>query len=153
MERYHHFINVFGFILLSLIVAGCGAKQTGKPIEAVEFTCVRGAVWYRSPTDATLIRFPYAKITAWRHETDDPLGETQADESGNYCIEVPAGDFGVDLRVWGLKKMGSVSYTCTGSADAIKVATGAMKCSGECIETDIVADCSEFIPRRRSWDY
>ena len=153
MKRYHHFAHVLGFILLSTVIAGCGAKQIERPTEALESTCVRGTVWYRGPTHSPLVRYPHAKITAWRHETDNPLGETRADKSGNYCIEVPAGDFRMDLRVWGLKDLGSVSYTCKGSVNGIELGTGAMKCGDECIEIDIVTDCRKFIPRRRRWSY
>ncbi len=59
----------------------------------------------------------------------------------------------MDLRVWGLKDLGSVSYTCKGSVNGIEFGTGAIKCGDECIEIDIVTDCRKFIPRRRRWSY
>ncbi len=115
MKRNDHFAQVLGFILLSAVIAGCGPKKIERPMDSLGTTCVGGTVWYRGSTHPDLVRYPFAKITVWRHKTDSPLGETQAGKSGNYCIEVPAGDFKMDLRIWGLQRLGKLSYTCNGS--------------------------------------
>lgn len=153
MKRYHGFARVVGFILVSMVISGCGARQTEGPAKTHESTCVQGTVWYRSPSDSTLLRYPQAKITAWRQRTDNPLGEAHADRSGNYCIEVPAGGFRMDLRVWGLQRLGKINYACQGSVEGIESGTDAMRCGEGCPKTDIVVECREFIPGQRRFDY
>jgi len=153
MKRNDHFVRVLGFILLSAVIAGCGPKKIERPMDSLGSTCVEGTVWYRGSTHPDLVRYPFAKITAWRHKTDSPLGETQADKSGNYCLEVPAGDFKMDLRIWGLQRLGKLSYTCNGSVKAIELGTNAMECGEECKKIDIVTECRKFIPGQRRFDY
>ncbi len=154
MKKYHHFTHVLGPILLSFFMAGCGPRQIEPPVETLESTCVEGTVWYRGPTDSALLRYPRAKITVWRHKTKDSLGETQADRSGNFCMDVPAGDFKMDLRVWGLQRLSKTSYTCDGSEEAVGLGTSGTKCrKGGCIKVDIVAGCRKFIPGQRRFDY
>ena len=153
MKRNDHFAQVLGFILLSAVIAGCGPREIERPADSLGSTCVEGTVWYRGSTHPDLVRYPFAKITAWRHKTDSPLGETQAGKSGSYCLEVPAGDFKMDLRIWGLQRLGKLSYTCNGSVNAIELGTNAMRCGEECIKLDIVTDCRKFIPGQRRFDY
>jgi len=154
MKRYHHFTHVLGFILLFFLMAGCGPRQIEPPVETLGSTCVEGTVWYRGPTDSALLRYPRAKITAWHHKTENPLGETQADRSGNFCMDVPAGDFSVDLRVWGLQRLSKTNYTCDGSVDGVGLGTSGAKCKKSgCIKIAIVAECRKFIPGQRRFDY
>ncbi len=136
-------------MFLFFIAFGCSGPQIQKPPETVETTCIQGTVWYRASTDSTPMRYPYATVTAWRDGTDQGLAETKADEAGNYCIEVPLGDHKVDLRVWGLKRLGGTNYTCKGSEESIDLGTTPKKCGEDCVSIDIITECGEFQPPYR----
>jgi hypothetical protein len=97
------------------------------------------------------VPFANVKVTAWRHdETKKPFAEVMADARGNYCLEVPLGEHGVDVRVWGMVNLGNKSYTCTASENDIKLGKDTKKCGSDCTTVDLVANCSEFKPTRRS---
>ena len=149
MKNYYRFALVIYSIFLFLITFGCSRTQIQKAPESPETTCIQGTVWYRTSTDSTPMRYPYATVTAWRHGTDQGLAETKADGAGNYCIEVPLGDYKVDLRVWGLKRLGGTSYTCKGSEENIDLGTTSKKCGENCISIDIITECGEFQPSYR----
>jgi hypothetical protein len=136
-------------ILLFAVTVGCSPKQIPSFPEGVETTCIHGTVWYLSPIDSTQNRYPNATVAAWLHEKDQPIVDTKTDESGNYCIEVPLGNFGVDLRVWGTNHLQRDIYICDGSKDNIDIGTSSKKCGGDCIEIDVIAECRKYIPRRR----
>lgn len=146
MKNDYRFGLVISLILLLSITAGCGHRQIQDLPEDFVPTCIQGTVWYRTPTAPTPVPYPYARITAWRHGTDRSLAKTKADKAGNYCIEVPLGGFGVDLRVWGMKHLPSISYTCKGSEDDIDLGTTSKECGEDCIRIDIITDCQEFHP-------
>jgi len=110
--------------------------------------CIRGTAWYRSPNDTGRVPYPRARIAAWRHGTREGLAETRADGRGRYCLEVPLGEV-VDLRVWGFEDFGGTSFICRGSVDKIELGTETEKCGGDCIQVDIVTECTDQIPRRR----
>jgi len=150
MKNYYRVAFVINVVLLFTIAFGCGPKQQIQPLsEDFAHTCIRGTVSYRNPIDSTQAPYPSVKVTAWRHDTNQPLVETQADSAGSYCIEVPLADFRVDLRAWGLVDLDNRSYTCSGSQDNIALGTTSKKCGEDCLKIDIVTDCSEFTPIRR----
>ncbi len=143
--RYH---PLFGSLLIGLIlflfqtaVAEDASQQGGT-------ACIRGTVLYRSSADATHIPYPHAKITAWRHGTKEGLTGTRADRRGRFCIEVPLG-LEVDLRVWGLEEIGGTSFVCRGSANKVETGATAGTCGGDCIQVDIMTECTDQIPKRR----
>jgi hypothetical protein len=142
------------FVLLSVLAIGCGPEQQvqpPKPIKYLEPFCIQGTVQYRHPSDSQPVPFANVKVTAWRHdETKKPFAEAMADAAGKYCLEVPLGEYGVDIRVWGMVNLGNKSYTCTASEDNIKLGKTTKKCGEDCITVDLVASCREFKPTRRS---
>ena len=142
------------FVLFSIMGVGCGPEQQvqpPKPIEYLEPVCFKGTVRYRHPEDSNPVPFSNVKVTAWRHnETKNPFAETMANAAGNYCLEVPLGEYGVDIRVWGMVNLGSKSYTCTASENDIKLGKTRKKCGEDCTKVDLLAECKEFIPTRRS---
>ncbi len=147
----HRLLSVPLSMSLILLVsqAAVGAPPKGAPERSESGTaCIRGTVWYRSPGDTGRVPYPRAKVTAWRHGTREGLAETRADGKGQYCIEVSLGAE-VDLRVWGLEDFGGTSFICRGSADKIVLGTGAERCGGDCIQVDIMTECTDQIPRRR----
>jgi hypothetical protein len=141
------------FILSLAAAFGCSSEQkvqASKPIQYAEPVCFQGTVHYPHPSDSQPVPFANVKVTAWRHdETKKPFAEAMADPRGNYCLEVPLGEYGVDIRVWGMVNLGSKSYTCTASEDDIKLGKTTKKCGEDCITVDLVANCSEFKPTRR----
>jgi hypothetical protein len=141
-------------LILSLAtVMGCGPEQQvqpPKPIEYVEPVCIQGTVQYRRPGESSLVPFANVKVTAWRHnETKKAFAEAMTDATGKYCLQVPLGDYGVDIRVWGMVNLGSKSYTCTASQDDVKLGKTSRRCGEDCIAAGLVASCSEFKPTRR----
>jgi hypothetical protein len=102
--------------------------------------------------DAKETPYPGAVVSAWIHGTQQGLVEAKADESGNYCMDIPSGTYAVDLRVWGylhLAEMPAKDYTCKGSADMIDLGTSPTKCGTSiCKKMDIQAGCDEFFIRR-----
>jgi len=150
MKNYGRFLLVLNLILLFLIAVGCGPTQLRSLPEDFDPTCIQGKVWYRTSTDSTLVPYPHARITAWRHGTDQPLAETKADDAGNYCIQVPLGDSRVDLRVWGMKRSQGVTYTCKGSETNIDPGASLKRCGEDCVRLDIVTDCQDlWLPYHR----
>lgn len=135
--------------LLFILALGCSHGQIQKPTHDVETTCIQGTVWYRTPGDSTPVRYPYAAVSAFRHGTEEGLAETKADGAGNYCIEIPLGDFTVDLKVWGVQRLERQSYTCKGSELNINPGTRPRKCGEECKKIDIMTECREFRPPYR----
>ena len=146
MKNYYRCVLVIHIMFLSFITFGCSGAQIQKPPESFETTCIQGTVWYRAPTDSTPMRYPYATVTAWRHGIDQGLAEVKADEAGNFCIEVPLGDLTVDLKVWGVRRLGGRSYTCKGSEENIDLGTTSKKCGEDCTSIDIITECGEFQP-------
>jgi hypothetical protein len=138
-----------GVILALSMVLGCTTAQSTAPLEDTDVFCIEGFVRYRSPIDAAVLPYANATITAWRHDNDQPLTETKADPDGRYCIEVPLGDYTVDLRVWGLERFEARNYICQGSVDNIDMGKRPSQCGGECITVDIPAGCKERVEPRR----
>ncbi len=139
-------VIVFGF---TSTMMGCGARQMGTLPESIERSCAQGRVFYKIPTESATVPYPSVTVTAWHHEKNQPLNETKTDQAGNYCIEVPLGDFRVDLRVWGMVYSPKTSFTCTGSEDNIDIGTASNRCGENCKKIDIMTDCKEFIQIRR----
>jgi len=154
MKNKHCMAFVLTLVFFSTLAVGCGPEQQvqpPKPIEYQEPVCFQGTVRYRHPRDGQLVPFGHVKVTAWRHnETKNPLAEAMADVAGNYCLEVPLGEYGLDIRVWGMVNLGNKSYTCTASEDDIKLGKTTKKCGEDCATVDLLAECKEFIPTRRS---
>jgi hypothetical protein len=141
------FALVIGLIFFVGIL-GCAPKQIPSFPEGVETTCLKGQVWYRNPIDSAQVRYSNATVTAWHHENDKPIVDTKTDKRGNYCMEVPLGDFSVDLRVWGTKYLKDSTYVCDGSEDNIDMGSTPKKCGEDCLEINIMTDCRKFVPRR-----
>ncbi len=146
MRGYHRFALGINIIFLLSLTVGCRPIQKQSLPEDFVPTCIQGRVWYRTPTGATPVPFPHAPITAWRHGTDQPLAETKADEAGNYCIEVPLGVSGVDLRIWEVRRLGGTRSVCKGSREIIDPGTISKKCGEDCVRIEITTDCQEFHP-------
>ena len=140
------FVIVFGF---TSTMMGCSARQIGILPDRIERSCAQGRVFYKILTDSAAVPYPSVTVTAWDHETNQPLTETKTDQAGNYCIEVPLGDFRVDLRVWGMVHLPNTSYTCTGSEDNIDIGTAPNRCGENCKKIDIKTDCKEWVRRHR----
>jgi hypothetical protein len=137
-----------GILALSMVF-GCATEQPTAPSPGTEVTCIEGVVRYRSPIDSTVVPYRNATITAWRSDKDQALTETKADQEGNYCIEVPLGDYTVDLRIFGLERFEAQNYICQGSMDKIDVGKRPRKCGGDCIQVDILAECRKRVEPRR----
>ena len=137
------------FILPCAIALGCSPVHVQSPPKDFQPTCIQGTVLYRTPGNSTPVPYPYARVSAWRRGAGQGLAETKTDEAGNYCIEVPLGDFTVDLRVWGVNRVGGTSYTCKGSENDIDPGTIRKECGEDCVRIDIVTDCDEFRPPYR----
>ena len=137
-------IFIFGFAL----VVGCASTQTQSPPEDVETACVQGKVSYRSPVDSGLLPYPAATVNAWRTDTNKGLTETVTNNAGIYCIEIPKGDYRVDLRVWGTTFIEGKTYLCQGSVADIELDATSKKCGEDCREINITAGCTERVRGR-----
>jgi hypothetical protein len=127
---------------------GCGTPQIqGVPADSVK-TCIQGKVWMKNPIDSRQVPYAGVSVNAWRHDKDSALVETVTDRDGNYCIEVPVGDFRVDLRVWGMERREGTSYICKGSVDNIDPGKTPKKCGQDCFKADILTECEERSDRR-----
>jgi hypothetical protein len=141
-------------LIFSVAIAiGCASEQQvlpPKPIKYADPVCFQGTVHYLHPSDSQHVPFANVKVTAWRHdETKKPFAEAMANAMGKYCLEVPLGDYGVDIRVWGMVNLGNKSYTCTASEDDIKLGKTVKKCGEDCTTVNVIAECREFKPTRR----
>lgn len=103
----------------------------------------------RNPLNASPAPLPRAKVTAWRHGTEEPLGEAVADAKGNYCMNLPLAGFRVDLGVWGLMEVRGLSYTCKASLSNIDLGVSPRRCGEDCIRIDVMTECNEYNPARR----
>ena len=149
MRNAYRFVFVMVVVVISTMMAGCSAKQMATLPDSIERSCTQGRVFYRIPSDSAAAPYPSVTVTAWHHEKNQPLTETKTDQAGNYCIEVPLGDFQVDLRVWGMVHLPTTSYTCTGSEDNIDLGTVPKRCGENCKKIEIMTDCKEFTPHRQ----
>jgi hypothetical protein len=138
-----------GLIFALSIAWGCTSMQATTPSVGTEVTCIEGFVRYRSPVSSTVLPYGDVTISAWHHDKDQALTETKSDQEGRYCIEVPLGDYTVDLRVWGLERFEAQNYICQGSVDKIDMGQRPRKCGGDCIQVDILAECKERVEPRR----
>jgi hypothetical protein len=139
---------LFGSLLMGLILLLFQTAAAEDASQQAGTACIRGTARYRSSADTTQVPYPHAKITAWRHGTKEGLAETRADRRGRFCIEVPLG-VEVDLRVWGLEEIGGTSFVCRGSANKVDPGVRAGRCGGDCIQVDIMTECTDQIPKRR----
>ncbi|MBW1787951.1 MAG: hypothetical protein JRK53_15220 [Deltaproteobacteria bacterium] len=141
-----------GFPLLFLLSTGCASqKKEPAPVLSSESTCIQGTVWLQGPNSSYPTRYPRAKVTAWRHGTEEPLGEAVADERGNYCLQIPLAGYRADLRVWGLMNFRGKNYACRSEINNISLSGVSKRCGTgqECTRIDIMTVCEEFIPARR----
>ena len=143
------FAFVMVLVVTATMIAGCSAKQMVTLPDSIERSCAQGRVFYKISSDSAEVPYPFVTVNAWRHEKNQPLTETKTDQAGNYCIEVPLGEFRVDLRVWGMVQLPVTSYTCTGSEDNIDLGTAPNKCGENCKKIEIMTDCKEFTPLRQ----
>lgn len=136
----------------AVTLLGCVTAQTPLPQAGSSFACIQGTVSYLNPVTSSVVPYPSAAVTAWRHGKDQGLAETKADKDGRFCIEVPAGSHAVDLRVWGLERFGGMSFVCEGSASHIDLGSTTGRCgSGDCLKVDIRVECRERLDRRRGF--
>ena len=141
-----------GLALPLLLFSGCASqKQKPLPVPSSKSTCIQGTVWLKNPDSHYSTRYPRAKVTAWRHGTEEPVGETVADEKGHYCLRMPLDEYRVDLRVWGVMSFRGKNYTCRMEVNNIALGGVSKRCGTgqECTRIDIMTECSEFIPARR----
>jgi hypothetical protein len=147
--KNHFRSTLLGGLFLALsVILGCGSVEVQRPPEGFEPTCIQGTVFYHIPINGNRTPYSYARISAWRHGTQQGLAETIADGKGNYCLEVPLGEPMVDLRVFGVIRVKGTSYTCKGSENNVNPGATRKECGGDCIRIDIVTDCQEFEPPR-----
>ena len=133
---------------LLVFCLGCGAPQLQSgPVDSVK-TCIQGKVWMKSPVDSKQGAYAGVSVNAWRHDKELALAETKTDGDGNYCLEVPVGDFRVDLRVWGMERIEGKSYICQGSVQDIDPGKTPKRCGEDCFKTDILTQCEERADRR-----
>lgn len=138
------------FVLVVSVLAACTPIQKEAPGTSLPSTCIQGSVQYRLPPDAAPLPYARVKVAAWRQGTEQPLAETETDDQGRYCIELPVALSGVDLRVWGMRTVGYDQYVCKGSADDIDVGTVSKYCSSnDCLVVDITTDCTRYVSPRR----
>ena len=153
MRKSYQVALILTFIFCFLMAIGCASEQQvqpPKPIKYAEPVCFQGTVHYLHPSDSQPVPFANVKVTAWRHdETKKPFAEAMANATGKYCLEVPLGDYGIDIRVWGMVNLGNKSYTCTASEDDIKLGKTTKKCGEDCATVNLIAECREFKPTRR----
>jgi hypothetical protein len=105
-------------------------------------------VWMKSPIDSKLKAYAGVSVNAWRHDKDLALAESKTDSEGRYCIEVPVGNFRVDLRVWGMERMEGESYICQGSVQDVDSGKTPRRCGEDCFKTDITTQCEERADQR-----
>jgi hypothetical protein len=144
------YYTTFGFIILLLVIlGGCAPPpSTGVGGDMVA-TCVQGRVSYQSPIDASSVPYPSATVSAWKKDAEKPLSEARTNQGGNYCIEIPIGDFRVELRVWGLVFLEGTNYICQGSESNFDPGKTSLSCGEDCKVVDIVTECKERIPSPR----
>ncbi len=142
-------------LVLTLLVGtacafGCAPKQTSPLPEGIETTCIQGTVLYKNSVDGKEVPYAGATVGAWLHDMEQGLTETKTDARGNFCLQVPLGDFKVDVRVWGMTRLEQKIYISKGSADNIDLGSIPKNCgSGEFLKVLISAECNEYIPIRR----
>ncbi len=144
-----YYMTLGFIILLFAILVGC----VPKPVESVGgdlgSTCIQGNVSYQSPIDASSVPYPSATVSAWKKDAEKSLSEARTDQRGNYCIEIPLGDFRVDLRVWGMVFLEGTTYICQGSESNFDLGKTSLSCGEGCEGVDIVTECKERVPGRR----
>lgn len=136
-------------ILLFFILGGCAPKPGAGPGGNMDATCVQGRVSYLSPIDNSSVPYPSATVSAWKKDAEKSLSEARTDQRGNYCIEIPLGDFRVDLRVWGMVFLEGTTYICQGSESNFDQGKTSLSCGEDCKVVDIVTECKERVPGRR----
>jgi hypothetical protein len=153
MRSFHRVALILTSIFSFVMAIGCASEQQVQPPKPVNYSepvCFQGTVNYLHPSDSRPVPFANVKVTAWRHdETKKPFAEAMAEADGKYCLEVPLGEYGVDIRIWGMVNLGGKSYTCTASENDIKLGNTTKKCGEDCITVNLIAECKEFIPTRR----
>lgn len=145
----YSFCFVISIIAFSLI-SGCASPEKQPEKVSSESTCVQGTVWHRPPDKAQPVVYPHVNIYVWSHGKNEPLTETKADKQGRFCVDVPRGEYTVDLRAIGLMDAAGERYKCRGSADDISLGNEVKTCGEECVKADIMTECEIFYPRRRN---
>jgi hypothetical protein len=147
MKRSGYLRHLLACALL-VFCFGCGAPpvQSG-PADSVK-TCIQGKVWMISPIDSKRVAYAGVNVNAWHHDKELAIVETKTDGGGNYCLEVPVGNFRVDVRVWGMERIEGKSYICQGSVQNIDPGKTPRRCGEDCFKTDILTQCEERADRR-----
>ena len=147
---YKGYCSIFVIIiLLFIILGGCAPTPSPNLSGVTGTTCIQGSVTYQSPIDASSVPYPGATVSAWKKDAEKPLSEARTDQRGNYCIEIPVGDFEVDLRVWGMVRLEGTTYMCQGAESNFDPGKTSLTCGEDCKVVDIVTECRERLPGRR----
>jgi len=140
----------YGCLILFFIILGsCAPTPSPKLDGEMGATCVQGRVSYLSPVDASSVPYPSATVSAWKKDSEKPLSEARTNQGGNYCIEIPIGDFRVELRVWGLVFSEGTNYICQGSESNFDPGKTPLSCGADCKVVDIVTECKKRVPSPR----
>jgi len=147
MKTLRYLLYVAACVFFGFCFA-CVAPQTqGETADSVK-TCIQGKVRMKNPIDSKQVPYAGVSVNAWHHEKDLALAEAKTDKDGNFCIEVPAGNFRVDLRVWGMERIEGRSYICQGTVQNIDPGRGPKRCGEDCFKTDILTQCEERADQR-----
>lgn len=136
-------------ILLFVALFSCAPKPFGGISDDSTITCIQGKVSYKNPIDGSSTPYPGATVSAWQQGAEKPLSDARTNQIGLYCIEVPVGDFKMELRVWGSVLLGGTTYICQGLEGDINQGEAFISCGGDCKVVDIITECKERIPSRR----
>ena len=127
---------------------GCGAPPLQKAAADAAKTCIQGKVWMKSPVDSKQVPYAGVSVNVWRQDKNLPLVEAKTDGDGNYCVEIPVGEYRVDLRVWGMERIEGKGYLCEGSVQDVDPGKTSKKCGEDCFKADIATQCEERTDRR-----
>jgi hypothetical protein len=116
---------------------------------ALDTSCIEGTVWYLHPVDSTKMPMAQATVSAWENKSGKGISETKTNGKGRYCITVPAGDYSIQLRIWGTQRVDRKGYVCKKIVEDIIPGSTPRKCNEDCIRLDIEAECSEYRPPMR----
>jgi len=148
MHKSYYSIFVI-IILLFIIEGGCAPKSSPGLGDDLGSTCIQGTVTYRNPIDGSLVPYPSATVSAWKKDAEKALSEALTNQRGNYCIEVPVGDFRMELRVWGMVRLEGTNYICQGTKSNFDPGNTILSCGEGCEVVDIETACRERVPGRR----
>ena len=147
MRKNHGVLSLAVCALLAWSLGCAGPQIQTVPADAAK-TCIRGTVWMKSPVDSKQVPYAGVSVTVWRQDKNLALVEAKTDGDGNYCVEIPVGEYRVDLRVWGMERIEGTGYLCEGSVQNVDPGKTPKKCGEDCFKADIATQCEERTDRR-----